>query len=103
MLVSEPASLPVLPVLQVIENGTTISGDRRILHRRKAHVESRRGETVKRLTGSGETPVTHRHGVEVHIWTLNDEAAVSEMLQLDVDGIMSDFPGLALKVAASRG
>jgi glycerophosphoryl diester phosphodiesterase len=47
--------------------------------------------------------MAHRHGVEVHIWTLNDEPAMREMLDLDVDGIMSDFPRLALKVAVSRG
>jgi len=45
--------------------------------------------------------MAHRHGVEVHIWTLNDEPAMREMLALGVDGIMSDFPALALKVAAS--
>jgi glycerophosphoryl diester phosphodiesterase len=46
--------------------------------------------------------MAHRYGVEVHIWTLNDEPAMREMLELGVDGIMSDFPQLALKVAASR-
>lgn len=45
--------------------------------------------------------MAHRHGVEVHIWTLNDEPAIREMLELGVDGIMSDFPALALKVAAA--
>jgi glycerophosphoryl diester phosphodiesterase len=45
--------------------------------------------------------MAHQHGVEVHIWTLNDEPAIREMLELGVDGIMSDFPDLALRVAAS--
>lgn len=45
--------------------------------------------------------MAHRQGVEVHIWTLNDEPTMREMLALGVDGIMSDFPSLALKVAAS--
>ena len=44
--------------------------------------------------------MAHRHGVEVHIWTLNDEPAMSDVLALGVDGIMSDFPALALKVVA---
>ena len=47
--------------------------------------------------------MAHRYGVEVHIWTLNDEPVMREMLELGVDGIMSDFPSLAVKVAASRG
>jgi glycerophosphoryl diester phosphodiesterase len=45
--------------------------------------------------------MAHRHGLEVHIWTLNDEPSMREMLALGVDGIMSDFPALALQVAAS--
>ena len=47
--------------------------------------------------------MAHRHGVEVHIWTVNEESTTVQLLDLGVDGIMSDFPGLALKVAASRG
>jgi glycerophosphoryl diester phosphodiesterase len=45
--------------------------------------------------------LAHQHDVEVHIWTLNDEPAMRQMLELGVDGIMSDFPDLALRVAAS--
>lgn len=56
-----------------------------------------------RLATPETIAMAHRHGVEVHIWTLNDEPTMREMLDLDVDGIMSDFPSLALKVAASRG
>jgi glycerophosphoryl diester phosphodiesterase len=47
--------------------------------------------------------MAHRCGVEVHIWTLNDEPAIRAMLELGVDGIMSDFPALALRVVAARG
>jgi glycerophosphoryl diester phosphodiesterase len=46
--------------------------------------------------------MAHRHGVEVHVWTVNDDPGMREMLELDVDGIMSDFPALGLKVATSR-
>jgi glycerophosphoryl diester phosphodiesterase len=34
----------------------------------------------------------HRHGVEVHAWTINDEASMARMLDLGVDGIITDFP-----------
>ena len=43
----------------------------------------------------------HQHGAEMHIWTLNDEPSMRGMLELGVDGIMSDFPDLALRVGAS--
>jgi glycerophosphoryl diester phosphodiesterase len=34
----------------------------------------------------------HRGGVEVHVWTVNDEAGMRRMLALGVDGIMTDYP-----------
>jgi glycerophosphoryl diester phosphodiesterase len=46
--------------------------------------------------------MAHRHGIEVHVWTVNEEAEMRAMLELGVDGVMSDFPGLALKVSAAR-
>ena len=46
----------------------------------------------------------HAHDVHVHVWTINDEAEMSRLLDLDVDGIVSDFPGrLAQLVAKRRG
>ena len=32
----------------------------------------------------------HRAGVPVHVWTINDEATIDHLLDLGVDGIMSD-------------
>jgi glycerophosphoryl diester phosphodiesterase len=34
----------------------------------------------------------HRQGVQVHVWTINDETEMRQLLGLGVDGIMSDFP-----------
>lgn len=34
----------------------------------------------------------HRHHLEVHAWTINDEAAMRRLLTLDVDGIITDYP-----------
>jgi glycerophosphoryl diester phosphodiesterase len=33
------------------------------------------------------------HGLFVHVWTINDEAEMARLLELDVDAVMSDFPG----------
>jgi glycerophosphoryl diester phosphodiesterase len=55
-----------------------------------------------KLATTESLAMAHRHGVEVHVWTLNDEPAMREMLELGVDGIMSDFPRLALKMVVSR-
>jgi glycerophosphoryl diester phosphodiesterase len=46
------------------------------------------------------TPVTvaaaHRHALEVHVWTVNDETQMQEMLSLGVDGIITDHPARLL-------
>jgi glycerophosphoryl diester phosphodiesterase len=47
----------------------------------------------------------HRGGVEIHVWTVNDEAAMRRLVALGVDGIMTDYPDkliALLKQAAAR-
>jgi glycerophosphoryl diester phosphodiesterase len=36
----------------------------------------------------------HQLGVEIHVWTINEPAEIERLLDLGVDGIMSDAPGL---------
>lgn len=38
----------------------------------------------------------HRHGVEVHVWTVNDPAAMKRLVDLGVDGIVTDRADIAL-------
>jgi glycerophosphoryl diester phosphodiesterase len=45
----------------------------------------------------------HRFGMEVHVWTINDEAEMERLLDLGIDGLMSDFPGRALEVFRRKG
>jgi glycerophosphoryl diester phosphodiesterase len=40
----------------------------------------------------------HAAGVEVHIWTINDPVRMRELLELGVDGIVTDRADLALEV-----
>jgi len=44
----------------------------------------------------------HRFDLEVHVWTVNEEAEMNEMLDCGVDGLISDFPARALAVARKR-
>ena len=40
----------------------------------------------------------HRHGVEVHVWTVNDPDDMTRLVAAGVDGIVTDRADIALKV-----
>ncbi len=44
----------------------------------------------------------HAAGVEVHVWTVNDPVRMHQLLDLGVDGIVTDRADLALSVLRSR-
>ena len=44
----------------------------------------------------------HAAGVEVHVWTINDEETMERLLDLGVDGLVSDRADVALEVLARR-
>ena len=45
----------------------------------------------------------HRLGLQVHVWTINEEAEMRRLLDLGVDGLVTDRPGLLKRVLESRG
>jgi len=40
----------------------------------------------------------HRMGVEMHIWTVNEEAEMRVLLAMGVDGIITDFPARLIRL-----
>lgn len=45
----------------------------------------------------------HDRGVAVHVWTVNDEKEMARLLDLGVDGIISDLPTRLCALLAERG
>lgn len=52
------------------------------------------------------TPVliehAHAHGVEVHVWTVNDLAEIEALVDRGVDGVVTDFPGRVCDWVSAR-
>jgi glycerophosphoryl diester phosphodiesterase len=38
--------------------------------------------------------------LQVHVWTINDEAEMQSLIDLGVDGIMTDYPDKLLNLLA---
>lgn len=45
----------------------------------------------------------HAHGLRVHVWTIDETAEMHRLLDLGVDGVMTDRPDRLERVFASRG
>jgi glycerophosphoryl diester phosphodiesterase len=45
----------------------------------------------------------HRRGLPVHIWTIDERAQMERLLDLGVDGIMTDRPAVLKEVLVARG
>ena len=45
---------------------------------------------------------SHEYGLEVNVWTVNDEDRMEELIGFGVDGIITDVPDVALEVVKGR-
>ena len=55
------------------------------------------------IVTAGFVRAAHRAGLPVHVWTVNAESTMHALLDLGVDGVMTDRPRLLRDVFAARG
>jgi glycerophosphoryl diester phosphodiesterase len=53
--------------------------------------------------GPSFVAAAHRHAMEVHIWTVNETAAMRRLLSWHVDGIITDYPDKLLRLLRDQG
>ncbi len=44
----------------------------------------------------------HHHGIQIHVWTINERPEMQSLLARGVDGLMTDIPELLLEVLAEH-
>jgi len=64
-------------------------------------VPERRGDLV--VVDERFVEAAHRHGFAVHVWTINNTQSMERLVDLGVDGIMSDLPTELVSVLGSAG
>ncbi|HEY9416880.1 MAG TPA: glycerophosphodiester phosphodiesterase [Pseudonocardia sp.] len=66
-----------------------------------AQVPARHGPVV--IVDRAVLATAHAAGMEVHVWTVDEPARMRELLDLGVDGLISDRPDVLREVLAERG
>lgn len=49
-----------------------------------------------------EVEEAHRLGLEVHVWTVNDATQMKELAEMGVDGIITDYPNIAIEAVRHK-
>ena len=99
--VSSLAGLGAPPRRRAREPSGKRSGRGRAFRGRIASIPLRQG--VIPLATRRLIDYAHRMGVTVYAWTIDDPAEMERLLDIGIDGIMTDEPELLLEVMAGRG
>jgi len=54
------------------------------------------------LVTADSVEFAHRNGLEVHVWTVNEESEMAKLLDMGVDGIISDHPARLVNLIRKR-
>jgi len=74
-----------------------------VLARRFAQLSIRCAQVPVRVVSDGFIRRCHAAGLQVHVWTVNDPAVITALLDLGADGIMTDETLLLRDVLVARG
>lgn len=80
-----------------------LPGLARLLHGQAAQVPSRFWHDRIPLVTPRFVRNAHRQGIRVHVWTINDAPAMELLLDLGVDGIVTDQPDVLRAVLEKHG
>lgn len=80
-----------------------LAGSGQVLARRLAGAGVRCAQVPAVLASRGVIRRAHELGLQVHVWTVNDRAGMTRLLDLGADGIMTDQTVLLRDVLAERG
>jgi glycerophosphoryl diester phosphodiesterase len=94
-----PTNLPTAEIVTLVQAVT--SGDPRYLGDGDALQIPPEHQGI-RLATRELIDAAHISSLEVHVWTINDQAEMKEMLALGADGIITDYPGRLLALLNSR-
>jgi glycerophosphoryl diester phosphodiesterase len=56
----------------------------------------------RRLVNRELVDYAHAHDVHVHVWTVNEPGEMKALLELGVDGLVTDFPGRMVALLGAR-
>ncbi|HVA06961.1 MAG TPA: glycerophosphodiester phosphodiesterase [Acidimicrobiales bacterium] len=82
---------------RAVQEGTSLPETRAVAYQ----VPERQGDLV--IVDRAFVDAAHRMGKAVHVWTVNDVTAMERLLDLGVDGIISDLPTTLAGVLRERG
>jgi glycerophosphoryl diester phosphodiesterase len=87
-----PGAVAALRVASLLPRAAAVPATAPLSRFGAAQVPLRQGRMPlvdRRLVG-----VAHQAGLQVHVWTIDDEATMTSLLDLGVDGIMTDRPSV---------
>jgi glycerophosphoryl diester phosphodiesterase len=99
-VLSRPVCMAAAPAaIGLLESGLPVD----MLAVRFARLSIRCAQVPARLVSRRLVRRAHAAGLQVHVWTVNDRGLMERLLDLGVDGIMTDQTAVLREVLTSRG